>query len=320
MINLVGFIVTLNAVLLDQKTLGDDVDLTVLANLFNTWQVYPLTSDHEIVDRCANADVVFTNKVQLTAAVLTALPKLKLIAVTATGTNNIDLVMAEKLGIKVINVAGYAGASVAQHTFSLLLQLTNKVASYQRFIKLGQWQTSEFFCNLDFPMLELANKNFGIVGFGRLGQASAKLAQAFGMKIMIAERPDATVIRDERVSFEQLLTHADVISLHCPLTDDNTDLFNRQIFAKMKPSALLINTARGGLINEPDLVDALKNDVIAGAALDVLSTEPPIDGNCLLDYSGDNLVITPHIAWATTEARQRLVNQLSHNIVDYLNT
>lgn len=317
--NLLGFIVTLNAVLLDQKTLGDDIDLTPLVNIFTTWQVYQSTLDHQIIERCANAEVVLTNKVQLTAAVLAALPQLKLIAVMATGTNNIDLVAAEKLGIKVINVAGYAAASVAQHTFSLLLQLTNKVANYQRFIKQGQWQTSEFFCNLDYPLLELANKNFGIVGFGSLGQASARLAQAFGMKIMIAERPGATVIRDERVSFEQLLTHADVISIHCPLTDENRELFNQQVFAQMKPSALLINTARGGLIAEQDLVDALKDGVIAGAALDVLSTEPPVNGNCLLDYQADNLVITPHIAWASTESRQRLINQLTDNIMRYLN-
>jgi len=307
------------AVLLDQQTLGQDVDLSALTALFSHCTSYPLTAADQVAERCHNAQVVITNKVQLNRELLSQLPDLKLIAVAATGTNNIDLDAASDLGIAVINVEGYAGSSVAQHTFSLLLQLTNKARQYQAFIDNNQWQKSAFFCNLDYPMMELAGKKIGLVGFGTLGQATAKLAQAFGMKLLIAERPGATIIREERVSFEQMLQHADVVSLHCPQTKETELLINSKTLKLMKSTALLINTARGGLINEPDLVAALESGEIAGAALDVLSTEPPVAGNCLLDYQGPNLVITPHIAWATAEARQRLVDLLTANISTYIN-
>lgn len=307
-----------NAVLLDQKTLGDDLDLTELSQLFRHWQAYPLTEVEQVVERCRNAELIITNKVMLSRETLVKLPKLRGIAVAATGTNNVDLDAAKELGITVLNVEGYAASSVAQHTFSLLLQLTNRAHEYQGFIDNGGWQKSRFFCNLDYPMRELSGKIFGIVGFGSLGQSAAKLAQAFGMKLLISERPRAASIRDERVSFDQLLAHADVVSLHCPLTDETHELINRDSLSLMKPSALLINTARGGLINEADLVDALSQGVIAGAALDVLSTEPPAQGNCLLDYPGSNLIVTPHIAWATIEARQRLVAILVHNIRQFI--
>jgi glycerate dehydrogenase len=309
-----GLFVITNAVLLDQKTLGDDVDLTKLSQMFSHWHAYPLTDVEQIVTRCHDAQLIITNKVELSRETLMQLPNLRLIAVAATGVNNIDMVAAGDLNIDVLNVEGYAASSVAQHAFSLLLRLTNRARDYQQFINQGEWQKSPFFCNLDFPMLELAGKNFGIVGFGSLGQSTAKLAQAFGMKLLISERPGATTIRDERVSFEQLLAHADVVSLHCPLTEETDRLINSGTLKLMKSSALLINTARGGLINEPDLVAALGTGEIAGAALDVLSTEPPVDGNCLLEYRGNNLIVTPHIAWATTDARQRLVDILTRNI------
>ncbi len=303
-----------SAVLLDLKTLGDDIDLSTLRELFDCWQDYELCDPTQIIARCQHADVIITNKVVLSRETLIKLPKLKLIAVTATGTNNIDIDGAKELGIGVINVEGYGARSVAQHTFSLLLQLTNRTTPYQKFMREGGWQQSEFFSHLDFPMLELAGKNFGILGFGASGQLSAKLAQAFGMKLLISERPGAVDIRDERVSFEQMLAHSDVVSLHCPLTSDTVQVINQQTLKLMKPSALLINTARGGLINDADLVSALSNNIIAGAALDVLTTEPPTQGNCLLDYQGDNLVVTPHIAWATVDARRRLVTMLGQNI------
>ncbi|NRA53632.1 MAG: D-2-hydroxyacid dehydrogenase [Gammaproteobacteria bacterium] len=307
-----------NAVVLDRDTLGQDVNLTSLSALFTHCDIHSLTPAAQVVERCQGAQVIITNKVQLSRAVLSQLPALKLIAVAATGTNNIDLEAAEELAITVINVQGYAGPSVAQHAFSLILQLTNQARQYQTFINDGLWQKSAFFCNLDYPMIELAGKKFGLVGFGSLGQATAKLAQAFGMKLLIAERPGATTIREERVSFEQMLQHADIVSLHCPQTKETEQLINRDSLKLMKSSALLINTARGGLINEPDLVAALINGDIAGAALDVLSTEPPVAGNCLLDYQGANLVITPHIAWASVEARQRLVDLLTAKITTYI--
>jgi glycerate dehydrogenase len=306
------------AVLLDHETLGKDINLTKLEDLFQEYACYPLTCDDRIVERCSGAQVIITNKVSLSRAILAQLPELKLVAVAATGINNVDLSAATELGIEVINVEGYAGPSVAQHTFSLLLQLTNKAKEYHQFIGNNKWQESPFFCNLDYPITELAGKKFGLVGFGVLGQATAKLAQAFGMKLLISERPGATVIREERVPFEQMLHHADVVSLHCPQTKETEQLINSESLKLMKPSALLINTARGGLINEPDLVAALSCGEIAGAALDVLSTEPPVAGNCLLDYPGSNLVITPHIAWATAEARQRLVDILTVNIAKFL--
>jgi len=303
-----------SAVFLDAQTMGSDISLSPISRLFNAWQSFEHTSPEQINERCINADVVIVNKVILDAQTLSSLPQLKIVAVTATGTNNIDHDCAATLGIKIVNVQGYAAPAVAQHCFSLLLQLAGKVQQYRQFIASKGWQQSSYFCNLDYPMMELHGKTFGVIGYGSLGQATAHVARAFGMDVIISERPNASVVRAGRVAFNEMLEKCDVVSLHCPLDENNIEMINGAALQKMKPTALLINTSRGGLIDEAALVNALTNGTIAGAALDVLSQEPPVNGNVLLDYCGDNLIVTPHIAWATVEARTRCLNILSDKL------
>lgn len=305
-------------VLLDQITLGQDIDLAPLSDLFDRWQSFETTNSNQIVERCADAQFIITNKVVLTASVLEALPQLKVIGVAATGTNNIDLACAKKLGINVVNVKGYGDQAVAQHTFTLLLQLIGRARPYQAYIDNNDWPNSAFFSCLDFTTYELQDKTLGIIGYGGLGQAVAKIARAFGMSVIVAERPNNDVIRAGRVPFETLLKNSDVVSLHCPLTVDNQHIIDENTLALMKPSALLLNTARGPLIDESALLNALKNKSIAGAALDVLSQEPPPSDHPLLNFQSDNLIITPHIAWAAQEARQRLIRMLANNLSKYL--
>jgi len=312
----------INGVLLDQAALGDDINISCLSQLFSQWQTHQLTHVDEVVARCQNVHVIITNKVQLNAQALRALPSLKVIAVAATGVNNIDLACAKELGIQVVNVKGYGNSAVAQHAFNLILQLAGRSTQYHQFINQGKWQKSPFFSNLDFPLMELDGKTLGIIGNGGLGQATAKVGLAFGMSVLVGERKGESNIREGRVSFETLLSESDVVSLHCPLTENNHQLIDSAALSLMKPSALLINTARGPLIDEVALVNALKTQQIGGAGLDVLSQEPPVDGNVLLDYQVscqkngeiDNLIITPHLAWAAVEARQRLVEMLAANI------
>jgi len=301
-------------VFLDRETLGQDISLKPLSELFHHWNVYDNTRPEQIVERCHNASVVIVNKVVLDEATLKKLPHLKFIGVAATGINNIDLDYAQQLGVKVINVEGYAAPAVAQHCFNLLLQLAGRSRDYGEFIADQGWQRSTYFCHLDYPMMELSGKKFGVVGYGSLGKASAHIAQAFGMEVIISERPNSKNIRAGRHSFEDCLAQSDVVSLHCPLNDSSTEMINASTLATMKSSALLINTSRGGLIDEQALISALKNRQIAGAALDVLSKEPPVNGNVLLEYDDTNLIITPHIAWATVEARTRCVVMLANNI------
>ncbi|MGB0899077.1 MAG: D-2-hydroxyacid dehydrogenase [Psychrobium sp.] len=305
-------------VLLDQITLGQDIDLAPLSDLFDSWHSFETTSPEQVVERCHDAQFIITNKVVFTEPLLTALPQLKVIGVAATGINNIDLACAKKRGIDVVNVKGYGDHSVAQHTFTLLLQLIGRARSYQTYIDNNDWPNSAFFSCLDFTTYELQDKILGIVGYGGLGQAVAKIARAFGMSVIIAERPNCDVIRQGRVPFETLLKKSDVVSLHCPLTTDNQHIIDENALALMKSSALLLNTARGPLVDEQALLNALTNNSIAGAALDVLSQEPPPSNHPLLNYQGDNLIVTPHIAWAAKEARQRLVIMLANNLSKYL--
>ena len=297
------------AVFLDAASMGD-TDLSALNTASVTLNCYEHTAAEQVVVRLQGATIALVNKVQLTAAILQQLPKLKLICITATGTNNVDLIAAEQLGIAVTNVRGYADTAVPQHVMALLLQLTNKVAEYHLAVRQGRWSQSPHFCLLDYPITELAGKTFVVVGYGALGQATAKLAAAFGMQIVIAEQPGASQCRAGRVEFMQALALADVISLHCPLTATTTKLFNDATFAAVKPGAILINTARGGLIDEAALLRALSSGQLGGAALDVLTEEPPALHNLLVQSVQPNLIITPHLAWASAEARQRMVLQL----------
>ena len=236
-----------------------------------------------------------------------------MILISATGTNNIDLQQAKAQGVVVCNCQGYGTAAVAQHTLMLMLNLATSCLQYDRAVQQGEWNKTSQFCLLDYPIIELSGKTLGILGYGELGQAVAKLAEAFGMRVLVGNLPNRPHADSTRVGFDDLLAQSDFISLHCPLTDDTRDLIDAHAVAKMKKSAFLINCARGGIVNEAALADALKQGEIAGAATDVLTVEPPKEGNVLLEARLPNLIITPHSAWGSVDARQRMVQQLVEN-------
>lgn len=301
------------AVFLDAATLDrGDIDWSPLEAVADC-ERYRTTAPGEVPGRIAGAQVVITNKVVLDAATLARAPELGLVCVAATGTNNVDLQAARGAGIPVCNVRDYGTPSVAQHVFALILALSTRLLDYDRAVRNGAWRGAENFCLLDFPIAELAGKRLGIVGYGVLGSAVARLGEAFGMELLIAQRPGGEP-RPGRLPLQALLPEVDVLSLHCPLTEQTRGLIGARELAAMKPSALLINTARGGLVDEQALADALRRGVIAGAGFDVLSTEPPREGNPLLAPDIPNLIVTPHIAWASRESRQRLLAQVAENI------
>ncbi|MDH5610999.1 MAG: 2-hydroxyacid dehydrogenase [Gammaproteobacteria bacterium] len=290
-----------------------DLDLSALEAAVPEWLWFEKIKPEEMVSVLSSVDVVVSNKVILDKAILQQAPQLKLICIAATGTNNIDLNAAHDLEIPVCNVRSYATASVVQHVFSLLLSLTTHWAEYQSAVKVNQWAHSEHFCLLDFPVRELSGRTLGIVGYGELGRAVAQVAEAFGMKILIAQR-DAKDERTGRVALHDMLPQVDVLSLHCPLTENNRHFIAEKELALMKPDAVLINAARGGLVDEAALLVALKNNRLAGAALDVLEHEPPLEKDLLIHSALPNLIITPHVAWASIESRQRLIDGVARNI------
>ncbi|SFE23887.1 2-hydroxyacid dehydrogenase [Nitrosomonas sp. Nm166] len=293
-----------------------DLDCTVLEQAISPWQYYQDSCEQEIVERVSEAEVIVSNKVFLSRAAITAAHRLKLICVAATGYNNIDLVASAERNIPVCNVRGYATPSVAQHVFMLMLNLARRFVEYQELVKRGGWQASPFFCPLDFGIQELSGKALGIIGFGELGKAVAQIAQAFGMQLLIAEHKDKPP-RPGRMAFDEVIRQADFITLHCPLSQKTHHLISRREFELMKPSAYFINTARGGLVNEADLLHCLSTDRIAGAAIDVLQQEPPGKDNLILQQQPANLIVTPHIAWASRESRQRLLDHLADNIRNF---
>ena len=244
-------------------------------------------------------------------------PHLKLILISATGSNNVDLQAAKQQGIVVCNCQGYGTAAVAQHSLMLMLNLATSFVRYQQAIQEGKWQQSSQFCLLDYPIVELSGKTLGIVGYGELGQAVAHLARAFGMKVLVAQLPQRP-IQEGRIAFSDVLSQVDFLSLHCPLTEETRHLIDESAFKQMKKTAFLINCARGGIVNEQALLNALQNGEIAGAATDVLSVEPPKAGNILLDAHLPNLLITPHSAWGSVDARQRIVQQMVENTQAFL--
>lgn len=308
-----------NIVFLDAASLGD-ADLAALQQPGCELQLFPYSAPADIVDRLQHADIAIVNKCRLDAAVLAQLPRLKAIMVAATGMDNIDLTAAATQGIQVFNVKDYAGTAVPQHVFALLLALSNQLCQYQQAVQRGDWSRSQNFCLLDYPMFELAGKTMAIVGYGSLGQATAELAKAFGMRVLIAERPDVTEVRPGRIAFNNALALADVLSLHCPLTPATQHLINRERLAQLKAGAVLINTARGGLIETEALIAALKSGQLLAAALDVLETEPPPAEHPLLQCRLPNLLITPHIGWASREARTRMVQKIAANIQTFVNS
>ena len=306
----------MKGVFLDLASLdNDDLNLQPLQAVLEEWVLHPHTEAAEVAARLQGVEVAVSNKVMLPRDVLVKADKLRLICVAATGTNNVDLDAARELGIAVTNVRAYGTATVVQHVFALMLSLLRRIPAYQQAIQQGRWEQSKFFCLLDFPIEELGGKVLGIIGYGELGRAVAKTAACFDMEVRVARRgPDDT--RSNRVPLDDLLAEADVLSLHCPLTEENRGLIGEAQLRRMKPSSILINAARGGLVDEAALAKALRQGWIAGAGIDVLEQEPP-NGTSLLLTDLPNLILTPHIAWASRTARQRLLDQLVDIIRDY---
>ncbi len=304
----------MKAVFLDYGSLDkQDLDFSQLKIAFDELILYSATTPEQVLERIHDVDVVITNKVVVDASMIEQCQKLKLILISATGTNNVDLVAAKSQGIVVCNCQGYGTSAVAQHTLTLMLALATSLLKYDHSVKQGEWNKSPIFCLLDFPIVELAGKTLGIIGYGELGQAVAKLAEAFGMKVLVASLPNRPSHAD-RIPLQQLISQVDFLSLHCPLTEETRDLIDANVFDQMKNTAFLINCARGGIVNEQALADALRQGKIAGAATDVLSVEPPKQGNILLADDIPNLIITPHSAWGSVDARQRIVKQLFENV------
>lgn len=304
----------MTGVFLDMATIQrGDLDFVRLSGALPTWKFHDMTPLSHVARRIAQAEVVISNKVYLGRAALAAAKKLKLICVIATGTNNVDLDAAKEHGIAVCNVAGYATPSVTQHVFSLILALVTQLEKYRAAVKNGAWQRAVGFTMLDYQIWELAGKTMGIIGYGCLGKAVAGVAEAFGMRVVIAVRP-GVVQSAGRVSLPDLLRQADVVSVHCPLNAQTKGLIGARELALMQSHALLINTARGGIVDEAALAQALCARRIGGAGVDVLAEEPPVNGNALLAANVPNLIVTPHIAWASREARQRLLDEATQNI------
>jgi glycerate dehydrogenase len=274
------------------------------------------SSETKIAERIKDADVALLNKLELTRELLSGAPRLKLVALAATGTNNVDLTAARERGIAVCNVRAYCTASVVQHVWGLILSLTQHVYEFSRLSKDGSWAKDEAAAVLSHPIRELQGRIFGVVGFGELGRGVARIAEAFGMQVKIANRPGSSP-QSGRVALDQLLATADIVSLHCPLNDATRGLIGARELALMKSDALLINTARGALIDGPALAAALKSGRLGGAGIDVLPQEPPMPGEPLLDGHIPNLIVTPHIAWAAREARQRCIDEMAANVRDF---
>jgi len=302
-------------VFLDESTitLDGDMDFSSIKAL-GELVCYGNSSEAEAIERGGGSETVIVNKVPMTKRVMESLPGLKHIAVIATGYNNVDISAAKEAGIRVTNVRGYAKDCVPQHTFALILNLATRAWEYNRDIRKGDWQKSSTFTLLRYPTFELAGKTIGIIGFGVIGRGVARIAEAMGMNLMAYDVVDFedSAYNNSRSSLDEIFEQADIVTLHCPLTAENKYMINGEVFKKMKSSAILINTARGPLVNQTALAKALNNDEIAGAGIDVLDEEPPGDNPLLGDVK--NLIMTPHSAWSTREARQRLVDEVAENI------
>jgi len=308
----------MKAVLLDWATMGPDLDITEMKALLPDLEIYDDTDDDQMAERIAGAEIVLGNKVLLSESLFDSAPNMRFIGLTATGTDNVDLEAAKQRGIAVCNIRAYCTQSVAEHVFACLLDLAHNLGAYATDVRRGAWQAADNFCMLTYPIRELSAMTLGIVGFGELGEGVAHIASAFNMDVIVSARPGDEEIPEGRVSMDELLQRADVISLHCPLNDVTRNLFGAAEFRAMKKTAFLINTARGGLVDSQALVAALQDGEIAAAAVDVLPQEPPVNGDPLLDYEGRNLVVTPHIAWGTLTARQGAIDELTANIAAFL--
>ena len=295
---------------------GDDLDTGALRRLLPGLRVYDVTTESQVDERIAGCHVVLCNKAEITRSRIEGNPQLKLVALTATGVNNVDLAAAREAGVAVCNIRDYCTPSVVQHVFATLLSLTHSIRQYDEALKRGEWQKGEQFTLLNFPVRELAGRTMGIVGFGVLGRAVARVAEAFGMQVLVARRPGAPAAPG-RIELDELLPQVDVLSLHCPITEHTRGIIGAAQLAHMKQDAVLINTARGGLVDAEALAEALRAGRLGGAAIDVLVQEPPVDGNPLLAPDLSNLIVTPHTAWAAKESRQRAIDELASNVGDF---
>ncbi len=308
-------------VFLDAATYGD-ISLQAFTDRWDC-TIHAATRPEDTTWRLASHDLAVINKVVIDRSVLEApaARDLKLIAVAATGTDIIDKVTAARRGVKVCNVPGYATQSVAQFTIALILDLATRVGGYAEAVKAGDWQKSPVFSFFRYPSVELSGKKLGIIGYGNIGRAVAQMARGLGLEILVGARPGAaSPLPPDRVPLERLVCEADILSLHCPLTPETANLINREVLSSMKPTAFLINTARGALVDEAALISALREKTIAAAALDVISDEPPPADHVIVRAAKElsNLIVTPHTAWSTREARQRLLDEVLANIEAFL--
>jgi glycerate dehydrogenase len=306
------------AAFLDFATMGPDVDTSALERLVEM-RYYPYSDTDDVPERVADCEIALVNKTRLDRAAIAAANNLKLIVLSATGTDNVDTVAAREHGVAVANIRDYCSTALGQHVCALILELTQHVGRYDALVKSGAWQSSKSFALFDYPIRDLTGRVLGIVGYGSLGKAAAKIGGSLGMRVLISARPKSKIVLDGRVAFESLLEQADVLSLHCPLTDETRHLIGARELKRMKRDALLINTARGGLIDDEALAAALRAGEIGGAGIDVLPVEPPPADQPLLAPDIPNLIVTPHIAWAARESRQRALDQVVENIADFLN-
>jgi len=299
-------------VFLDRESLDANVRAP---NFPHDYKEYESTwTPDEIVERLKDADIAIINKVPMRADVLKQLPNLKLIAVAATGTDVIDKAQAKAQGITISNIRGYAFNTVPEHVIALLFALRRSIVPYAQSVKRGDWNKSSQFCYFDYPIYDIAGSTLGIIGYGALGKSIGKRAEALGMKVL----PYDVFPQEGLVDFETVLTQSDAITIHVPLTPDTKNMFGAEQFRKMKKHALLINTARGGLVDEAALLEALKSGEIGGAGFDVVAQEPPKNGNILCEADLPNLIVTPHVAWASKEAMQILADQLIDNVENFV--
>lgn len=306
-------------VILEANSLGDGIDLRIFEKLGEA-EIYPQSNAADTPEKVKDADIIIVNKVPMNEQTLGGATNLKMIAITATGYNIVDKAYTDSRNIAVANVRGYSTDSVAQHTFALALYLTDQMAYYDGYVKSGEYVKSDIFCHIDKHIFELAGKTWGIIGMGAIGRKVAQIASVFGCKVIYYSTTGNNKGQDyECVELDTLLAQSDIVSIHAPLSAATENLMNMENFKKMKSNAILVNVARGPIVNEADLVQALKEGVIAGAGLDVISVEPMQADNPLIEIKDSGkLVVTPHIAWATGEARQRVVDEVYLNIEAFL--
>ncbi len=310
----------MRAVFLDYQSMKpEELDFEKLAIAATEFVTHDYTLPEHVADRIQGFEIVLLNKVKFERKHFEAASDLKLILVSATGTDNVDKSAAQDHGVVVCNVAAYGTSSVSQHTLMLMLMVATQAERYRDAVKIGRWSESPMFCLMDYPIIDLAGRTLGLVGYGELGRAVGQLAEAFGMRVLVMGRKGISYDDgSERVSFDVILEQSDFVSLHGLLNDQTSRMMNRNAFKKMKPGSFLINTARGGLIDEDALCDALESGHLAGAGLDVVTTEPPAKNSRLLNFQHPNLVITPHSAWASRESRQRIVDIMQANLESFI--